>query len=280
MVKLIVCMLAGNCENTIDMALESIKEADDIHIIYDATSKDRTWDKIQEWNLRNPEKKPYKHQRTYDHSLTNKQANGEARNFYLDIVKKRHLNDYCLVIDADEVVDDLPKLKEWINKYQSIFDLYPCCSIKMRHFIGDLGHEDSTVPEHFVLNRLFKIVPDLYYPLGEHPILQCRDKEARNYACREVVVWHLGYVPNLNYYKSRYETHSAKSEIHDANFLKQWYYWHLFGSYPKSAVNPIDIPKVILNNFGIDKDEIYFSNRLLENKHWIDVIKYKEYFKL
>ena len=32
-----------------------------------------------------------------------------------------------------------------------------------------------------------------------------------------------------------------------------------------------------LKEFGINPDEIYFQGRVLENKHWIDVIKYKEY---
>ena len=87
MTELIVAMLAGNCENTIDMALESVKDADKIIIIYDTTSKDKTNEKIQNQIKLNPNKIVI-YTRPYAHSPENKYSNSEARNFYLDILKK------------------------------------------------------------------------------------------------------------------------------------------------------------------------------------------------
>ena len=135
--KFIVTMLAGNCENTIDMALESVKDADKILIIYDTSSKDNTDDKLVIWQSKLQDKLRIL-RREYDHSNKNKKANSQARNFYLNDLKEWNMNDICLVIDADEVVEDFSKLKKWVEKYESIFDMYPCCSVKMRHFIVEL----------------------------------------------------------------------------------------------------------------------------------------------
>ena len=91
-------------------------------------------------------------------------------------------------------------------------------------------------------------------------------------------IWHLAYIPNLFEYKKKYENHMKKSEMHTKEYLKQWYYSHIFGQYPKTPINITEIPKVILNEFGIDWDELYFANRGLEFKHFIDAIHWKEYF--
>ena len=47
--QLVVAMLAGNCENTLDMALESVQDADKIYLIYDSTSADNTHEKLEKW---------------------------------------------------------------------------------------------------------------------------------------------------------------------------------------------------------------------------------------
>ena len=278
MVKFIVAMLAGNCENTIDMALESVKDADQIIIVYDTTSIDNTNSKIERW-VHEFKANITCIGRPYDHSSENKIANSQARNLYLEHLKSSYPNDFCLVIDADEVVEDFSKLRKWVEKYESIFDLYPCCSVKMRHFIGDLGHEDATQLEHFVPHRLFKITNDLIYPDGEHPVLYCIGKEPRNYVCRETTIWHLGYIPNLSYYKERWDNHVNKSTTHTRQFLDNWYISHLLGQYPKSDVNPTDIPAIIWNHFKIDKDMWYFANRGLEAKHFMMAKQWIDYFE-
>jgi len=98
------------------------------------------------------------------------------------------------VLDADEMVDDggIKKLKEFINflpkqNHDILF------SPKMRHLIGNLGHEDSTQPIHFVPHRLFKIRDDLKYPEMEHPVLICPNFRDANLMI--TTIWHLAYAP-------------------------------------------------------------------------------------
>ena len=108
-----------------------------------------------------------------------KEMNGRQRNFYLEGIKKKYPGWWCLVIDADEVVEDLSKIKEFINflpkqNHRMVF------SPKMRHFIGDFGHEDSTKATHFVPNRLFKIRKGLRYDEMEHPVLISKEGDYQN----------------------------------------------------------------------------------------------------
>src|SRR3990167_2660249 len=126
-------------------------------------------------------------------------------------------------------------------------------SVRMEHFIGDLGHVDNTVEKHYVPHRLFKIEDDLYYDPVEHPVLRGNFNEV---GLCEVKIFHLAYCGAMWEIKKRYDNHLLKSNMHTPEFLKQWYYWHLFGQYPNREVNPADIPEIILNKFGIDKDEI------------------------
>jgi SAM-dependent methyltransferase len=69
--------------------------------------------------------------------------------------------------------------------------------------------------------------------------------------------------------------------MHTPEYLKNWYYQHLFGTYPKRQFNPAELPEIILNEFGIDKDELYFAGRnQMEAKHYQDAIDWKNYFDL
>jgi len=72
-------------------------------------------------------------------------------------------------------------------------------------------------------------------------------------------IWHLAHVPGMWEIKKRYENHMAKSEMHTPEFLNKWYRSHLFGRYPIKEVKLVDLPKILLDEFGIDKDEFYCS---------------------
>ncbi len=271
--KLVVVVMGENCERTIDMCLESVKEADAI-VYCDGGSDDDTMDKIGEFNglgdhvlcavINN------------DYNQQDKGMNGKQRNFYLDYIKKNYPDYWCLVLDADEVVSDLNEIKKFIQVMPR--GVY---SPKMRHLIGDLSQEDATKEEHFVLHRLFHISMADYYPEKEHPVLiPAQENKVIPYGGTDcTTIWHLAYCPGIFDIKKRYENHSKKSTIHTAEYLKNWYHQHLFGKYPTKSVNPIDLPKSLLDNFGIDKDEIYFANRGLEVKHFLDAIHWKEFFK-
>jgi len=67
--------------------------------------------------------------------------------------------------------------------------------------------------------------------------------------------------------------------MHSPEFLKEWYLAHLFGGYPRRTINVSHIPSFILNEFGIEHDEIYFRGRKIETKHFIDAIDWKNHFK-
>jgi glycosyltransferase involved in cell wall biosynthesis len=301
MEKLVVVIMGQNCGKFIGMCLESVKDADAI-VYCDGGSGDDTLDICIDLGLKSEptfmhelypnqsgfhvvedkekldrvkkEFKNYKKQIIYqDYNQSDPKMNGKQRNFYLDYVKKNYPDYWCLVLDADEVVEDLSKIKEFIQKCNT-----GIWSVRMRHFIGDLGHEDATQEKHYVLNRLFKVSEANKYPEVEHPILEPK-KDIGYGWCDDTTIWHLAYIPNVWDFKKKYQNHLKKSNIHSPEFLKQWYYWHLFGTYPKKQFNPVEIPEIILNEFGVDKDELYFTNRGLELKHSLMVNQWNDFFK-
>jgi len=258
--KLIVVTMGPGNENFIQMAMDSVKDADEViyftsnplkvaSILTDVKVFSNKWDE------------------------SDKQTNGKARNIYLNYLKANHPNDWCLVIDEDEVVEDLNKIKKYIQSAEP--GLY---SVKMRHLIGDLGHEDATQKNHWVPNRLFKISEAIKYPLESHPVLL----GGKEYKTDCTTIWHLGHLPvdYLKYILKRYNQHINDSIIHTPEFLRNWRNAHLFGAYPNRPINPIDIPKIILNNFGIDFDELYFApRRTMQANHYQDAIDWKDYFE-
>lgn len=277
MTKLNVAILAGNCENTIDLCIKSVIDvADKIIVIYDTTSKDETYEKIV--NPFNFKIKVIKRQ--YDHNYNVKSANSDARNFYLDYLKKNHLGEWCLVLDADEFCDEgINLLKEQLDKMEIKENEDILLSPKMIHFIQDLGHEDATKDKHYVLNRLFRITNTLQYPTGEHPVLSTTTPQIQAGTIDFFTIYHLAYAKEMFYIKERYLNHLNKSEMHSEDYLQNWYYQHLFGYYPKKELNPVKLPKILKDEFKIDDDFFYFQNRKLEMKHLIDASDWKEYFK-
>lgn len=289
--KLICVIMGQNCERFIEMCLESVKEADVI-VYCDGGSTDNTLDIVNEELKGNNSNSIIENK----YNQEDKQMNGIQRNFYLQYLKKNYPNDWVICLDADEVVEDLNKIKEFIQTAE------PCVyAIKMRHLIQDLAHEDATTDRHFVPQRLFKISEADYYPLVEHPVLQSKFKESlpikneKNLITIKHIekdnllayigitecttIWHLAYIPNLWEIKKRYDNHLKKSEMHTPEYLNNWYRQHLFGKYPKKEFNPVELPEVILNHFGINKDELYFQNRQIEFKHILMVQQWNEHFK-
>lgn len=271
MEKLVIIVMGQNCERFISTCLESIKNADDI-VFCDGGSEDNTREISKQFGMKNDLCINWI---INEYDQEDKGMNGKQRNFYLNYLKENYKDWWCLCLDADEVVDDLQKIKNFINIAPKQYALY---SIKMEHFIQDLGHVDNTLPIHFVQNRLFKIRNDLFYPEVEHPVLQSKI-ECEQFAIQPTTIFHLAYIPNLFEYKKKYENHLKKSEIHSKEFLDNWYRAHIFGRYPKKQIDLFDIPKVILNHFGVEKDEIYFSTRMqLETKHFIMCKEWNDYF--
>jgi hypothetical protein len=263
--KLIVITMGQNCEKFLQMNMDSIKGADKI-IYCDGGSHDSSvciaknagadvivnrWDK------------------------NDKAMNGKQRNFYLEFIKGNYPNDWCLVLDADELVEDLSKIKEFINDKERQPGIY---NIKMRHLIDGLGWEDATRPVHVVPGRLFQIKEAGYYPEHSHPILTGELKGA----CLDTTIWHLGNcaIDYLDYVYNRFKQHMNDSLIHTSEFLEWWKEAHILNYYPRKRVNPYELPKQLLKRYDINPDKYYFQDRGLETKHFIDVYNYKIYFNL
>ena len=297
--KLVVVVMGQNCERFIEMCLESVKDADAI-VYCDGGSNDNTLKIVEDFQyniqmadkyINNEQLGSYNCVKIINNKYNQEDLgmNGKQRNFYLSYLKQNYPNDWCLVLDADEVVEDLNELKKLIQTYPD--GIY---SVKMRHLIGDLSHEDSLQETHWVLNRLFKISEVVGYPEVEHPILQGygtdwmleknkievdSDKITKLFKTDLTTIWHLAYIPGMWDIKKRYDNHMKKSNIHTPQYLKQWYHSHLFGTYPRKQFNPVELPEVILNKFGINKDELYFANRGIDMKHPLMVKSWYEYFK-
>ena len=149
--KLVCCVMGQNADRFIEMCYESVKDSDAI-VFCDGGSNDGTISYLKSNGFRYTPEVGKKNIIFQDYKQLDKKMNGKQRNFYLDYVKKTYPDYWCLAIDVDEVVEDLSKVKEFIQDAGR--GLY---SVKMRHFIGSLGWEDNTQQNHWVPNRLFKI---------------------------------------------------------------------------------------------------------------------------
>lgn len=241
--KLNVIIMGQNCEKFIGMCLESVKEADNI-IYCDGGSTDKTFEKIGEFYAKHlPNKTHEIIKNKYDQE--DKGMNGKQRNFYLDYLKKNHMGEWCLVLDADEVLEDfgIDKIKRMVFPRKELMILSP----RIHHFIGDLGHEDFTQDKHSVFNRLFKVTEGLFYPLEEHPVLQGKAQ----YGEITVHIWHLRECLGIFKTQEKHENNWKKSQIHTKDYLKWWQMSMLLGTYPKKPVYYGAIPTPIKKRFGI-----------------------------
>ena len=270
--KLIVAIIGQDCREWLNLAIESVEEHADAIVFIDGNPKNPSYESKGKVTVI---------PREFEHD--HKGGIGRARNAYLDYVKKHHMGWYCLVLDADEVVDNIKILKDNIQLPE--FN-YGGCSVHMRHWIENLMKEDAQYTkknhkegEHFALNRLFKVKEDLFYPETEHAIIKSTEPTSHsNY--RGITIWHLGYVKHLFEIKKKWKNHAEKSKIHKPNDLRQWYLQHVLGFYPTKPLVPSEFPKVVLKYFEIEDvaEEIYFKRRSeIENKHWIDSATWIEY---
>jgi len=285
--KLVVCYIGQDCQEFLPLSLDSIKEYADAMVFVDGGSKDNTLDILDKHGFypydyidhadRYFKENETRHLIPRDYDQKDKGGNGRARNCYLEFIKKHYNGWYCLVLDPDEVVDDnFKKFKEnydWDKMNTDILSLH------MRHLINTFGFEDATLQTHFAPHRFFKISDDLFYPETEHPVLS--SNQQKKYGASTIfTIWHLRHVRDMFRIKNKYDTDRQRSTSHTPEMLRAYYINHLFGRYPVNPINPIDLPKVIKDHFEIIDDEIYFMNRGLEHKHWIDSNHWIEYFKL
>lgn len=273
--KINIAYIGENTERFIGMSLESIKNIAKKIIFVDGGSKDNTIKIVKNFCNEHHIKLKLIREK-FKHEYTG--ANGFQRNIYLKYLINTHKNEWCLVLDPDEVVsdnaEDILKITEELNRRT-----IEIASIKMRHTIGDLGHEDVTVNEHWVLNRLFKVSDDLFYPETEHPVLSFK-KDKLSVLIKDITIWHLAYSSSAFELHKRYLNHKKKSEIHSKQFLDWWYLSHISGTYPKKQIDITELPTSVKQRFEINDDYFYFLNRKqIQTNHLIDAYHWKEYFK-
>ena len=279
--KLIVCELAGNCEQFIDLNLSAFYEhVDNIIIVFDTSSRDKTKEKLEKWKNKLGDKLTIL-EKEYKHNLKEKGANSEQRNFYLKYLQENFNNDFCLVIDMDEIIDEnVSNLKKILLKTFAENE-YPIISPRMVHLMYSFGLEDATRDIHYVPNRLFRINKDLFYSHpSEHTVLNSKNKYSP-LLLNSPIIYHLAYCKEMFYIHQRFLTHQSKSDIHTQEQLKEWLMQHLSYNYPVKKFDITKLPKVLKQEFEIEDDFFYFKDRMnLETKHFLMVDQWKKFFSL
>lgn len=264
--RLIVAYMIENDEDVFELSYNSIKDvADGVVVINGNHKKMSMYSKPDGINMTEIFH-PYPHE--------DKGADGKQRNKYLKHVKEHYKGDWCLVLDADEVIANPENIKPTIEQLEA--NGFDCANVRMRHCVGNLGQEDATLEKHYVPARLFKIQDDLSYPEVEHNVLQGWKKCAN---IDSFVNWHLGYSREVFRLNKKWRNHKTKSNIHNAQFLDWWYHSHLLGEFPTSKVNWHELPDVIKEHFDINEDYLYFKDRGFELKHAECVKQWNKYFK-
>ncbi|MCH7568440.1 MAG: glycosyltransferase family 2 protein [Nanoarchaeota archaeon] len=247
--KIVIAGVMGqNCLKFLPMCLESLKTAD-IIIYIDGGSEDGSIEYAKEKGCEIIENE-------YDQK--DKTMNGKQRNVFLNYLKIKYLNDWCIFLDADEVLEDygIQKLKNTITQLNN---KEAVLSPRIHHFIGDLGHEDWTKDIHFVPNRFFKIINELEYTEVEHSVLQLKAKILNEkeeipqtvIGTVDVHIWHLRECQGIFETNRKFNWNTQKSNIHSETQLRQWNRDMLFGNYPRKRVHYDQIPTPIKQRFDI-----------------------------
>lgn len=238
---MIVACIGDNCSQTIDMFFKSIKEFDKIIFVW-GMEDNKTKIKLDEWKINLKDKLIIIENKFNQEDKT---MNGKARNIYIDFIKKNYPNEYILVMDIDEILEDMSKLKNFINQVPK--GVY---SPRIRHLVYNLGREDATLPVHFVFNRLFHIDCVEKYQEVEHPILDMKEGYKINYVY-DVVLWHFRETMGVFNTLDKHRWNTKKSNIHDEKNLKWWQENMLYGCFPTKIVFPFELPKVIKEEFEL-----------------------------
>jgi len=247
--KLVTAIMGDNAKDTINLCIDSVIDiADKVFFIWGTECKETMkilgeYEKSHD-NLCIVERK-------YEHE--HKGCNGRARNAYIKEInkwiKEENITEdvWVLVIDPDEFVEDITKLKEFLKSDKNKYDAY---GIHMHHFIGDLGHVDSAKDVHYCPARLFKFNKDITYPEIAHSL----PKNIGNQQALLVVttLWHLAYCRNMFWILRRFKQNLEKSTIHTKDFLNKWYMAHLTGNYPTAVIKTNQLPKQLRDKFMID----------------------------
>lgn len=253
--QLIIAMMVQDEEFWLPFSLKSVLGVADKVVIVDGGSTDKTLDIIS----------AFKDERIEVHYVKFEKdalgADGKQRGEYLKILKEKYMYDWCLVLDADEIVsDDFHLIKDIIKKAD--IKGVQVCDIHMEHFIWNFGQVDNSTEKHWVLRRLFKITPNLIYPEIEHSVLEgfegkidtkgmIENKKIDMARCDNFTIFHCGYLNGVGPIMEKYHKHRKKSRMHSDDFLKHWCLGHTVGGYPVKYYHG-EYPKVLKEYFLLE----------------------------
>jgi len=253
--KLIVGYITQNDSNWLKYSLESIESIADKIIIVDGGSETRHLNKMNGFIDGNEK-----------YLVINNPFPGNNGAQYKvlleEIMKHKTSNeDWCLIIDSDEVIDDNSHL---LKEYMDNKDGKNIYSIRMNHCVNDLRHVDATMagaprfaPDyiHHVLGRFFKLKDNIFFPTTEHTIIQ-GFSELEQGIIDDVVLWHYGKCKNMYDLKCKFEMNLQRSNMHNKTFLTWWFNSFRDGKYPvRELVSLQDHPSVIKREFYIKDDK-------------------------
>lgn len=245
MCKVILCSIAKDEEDWIPLMLESVKPfIKKFILVLDNRTSDNTLFVSKQFCYKNNIEFEYV---SYSRDDNDKGSDGKQRNIYIDILKKKHIGEWILVLDADEIWKG--NLSETLGE---IIDKYPsktCFDLKFRHLLSNFGHEDATLPEHWTARRLFQMKDSLFYPELEHNVLSGIElDEIGRFPANEV--FHFAHCrKSAFYWKDKFDGAMQRSTTHSPEFKEQWYYSHILGQYPGKSLNYEELPAVIKNKF-------------------------------
>jgi hypothetical protein len=251
MKQLIIATIGDDCSEYLNIYFESIKDTCDKIIFVWGMNEIKTQEILNEWQIKLGDKLVI-FKRKFDKSNLNENSN--ARNFYLDYIKNNFLNDYCLVLDPDEILQYGERIKNIIKHFEENTEKKNfLISPRIRHFVYNLGFEDASLERHYCPNRFFQITNELFYPNGEHTVLNSKENNIEFITTDVFCLWHfremLGGFNTLN----KFKWNISKSNVHTKGTLNWWYNSMIFGSYPVKRINYNEIPYIIKKYFLLEE---------------------------
>ncbi len=238
-------MTENDCD-WLELSIKSVVDiVDKVYVIYSPTDADNTEEMVKQFGDKiELIKSQYAHE-----SLG---ADGMQRNKYLEVLKEKEMDSWCLVLDSDEVVDD--RFESFVNNIKkSKLETQCIGNIRMVHMFGNFATEDNQAPIHYVPRRLFKVCPTLKYTNAEHSMLYTEGEEYPIVNVDEFVIFHFSDVKHMMGLKKKYKNQLSKSEIHTPGYLRWWYESRLYGYYPTGPFPPHQLPNIVKKEFFIDE---------------------------
>lgn len=263
-------VIGGDSEHTIKLALMSLKGCEKVFYL-DGGSTDKTLEIA----------KDYCDEIWHNHYDKDRQGMSSIQKDVLlnKLRASGYTGEWITYLDADEMLEEngLQKIEKNIKDVTDT----ECFDIRMVHLMDNITTEDATSEIHRTLTRVFKLTDDVYFPFGEHVCLHGMKDNVSGFIL-STIVFHLAYCDGIWAVKKRYDGQVARRATkgsHDLEYLKNWNLLHLLGVYPKRKINPLILPDFFLKELNINKEELYFMNRNLETKHFIDAINWRNFFK-